>query len=74
MATTEAVKPSYLSPYKSGSPSSITKDLKSTNIQAKSVHDSTYKPHVTTSSQIVCYTLEFQHSYYNISLTVAEAT
>ena len=41
IATTKAVKPSHLSPYKSGSPSSITKDLNSTNIQAKIIHDST---------------------------------
>ena len=74
MATAEVVKPSHLSPYKSGSPSTITEDLESTNIQAKIVHDSTYKPLVTRSSQIVCHTSEFQHSYYNISLTVAEAT
>ena len=74
MATTEAIKPSHLSPYKSSSPSSITKDLKSTNIKAKIVPNSTYKPHVTTSSQIVCHTSEFQHSYYNIGLAIAEAT
>ena len=42
MTTTKEVKPSHLSPYKSGSPSSIAKDLDSTNIQAKIVHDSTY--------------------------------
>ena len=41
IATTKAFKPSHLSPYKFGSPSSITKDLDSTNIQAKIVHDST---------------------------------
>jgi hypothetical protein len=50
MAITEAGTLSYLSPYKLGSPSSITKNLESTNIQAKIVHDSTYKLYVTSSS------------------------
>ena len=58
-AATNAVKLSHLSPYKPGSPPSISKDLGSTNIQPKIVHDSAYKSYVTIISQVIDYTSEF---------------
>jgi len=47
MSTTGAVTLSYLSPYKHGSPSSVTKDLETSNIATKIVHDSTFMSYIT---------------------------
>jgi hypothetical protein len=41
MAAAEIVAISHLSTHKSGSPSSITKDLEISHIQTKIIHDST---------------------------------
>jgi pyruvate/oxaloacetate carboxyltransferase len=50
------------------------KDLESTNVQAKIVRDSTYKSHVTSSSQIVQHTSEFNIVITNHVKKIAEAT
>ena len=67
MSTTEAVKPSHLSPYKSGSPSSITKDVESTNIQATCYNKFTNSlSHIGVLSQLL--QQQFNSSGSNIVL------